>query len=65
MYGVGSSQARVLGDVDEREVVAEERREQDARGHRRRAERREQRVLGRARQAPAPGGGRIGAGDEA
>ena len=30
MYGVGSCEARVLGDVDEREVVAEERREQDA-----------------------------------
>ena len=55
VYGVGSSQARVLGDVDEREVVAQERREQDARGNRRRAERGEERVLRRARQAPAPG----------
>ena len=57
-------QARVLGDVDEREVVAQERREQDARGHGRRAERGEKCVLSRARQPPAPGESRVDARDQ-
>ena len=56
--------ARVLGDVREREVVPEQRREQDDRRDDRRRERREERVLGRAGEPPLARRGRIAAGDE-
>ena len=56
--------ARVLGDVREREVVPEERREQHDRRDDGRREGREERVLSRPGEPPLAGRGRVAAGDE-
>ena len=56
--------ARVLGDVREREVVPEQRREQHDRRDDGRREGREERVLSRPGEPPLAGRGRVAAGDE-
>ena len=56
--------ARVLGDVREREVVPEQRREQDDRRDDRRGEGREEGVLSGPGEPPLASRGRVAAGDE-
>ena len=51
--------ARVLGGVDEREVVADQRRDEDERGDDARPEGRDERVLGREREPAAAPPGRV------
>ena len=56
--------ARVLRDVAEREVVAEEAGGEDDRGDERREERRDERVARRVGEPPPVRGGGVGAGEE-
>ena len=60
----GQLAARVLGDVDEREVVPDQRGDEDERGDDARPEGRDERVLRREREPAATLPGSVGAGDD-
>ena len=64
VYAVGSASLVVRATYVEREVVAQERREENAGGDGRRDERRDERVLRRAREPAAPEVRGVRAGDE-